>query len=40
MGKGNMLSGVLLPFLVSLISIIVSYKIWLKGISVYESAGS
>ncbi|WP_411170418.1 ABC transporter permease [Clostridium sp. MB05] len=39
-GKGNMLSGVLLPFLVSLISIIVSYKIWLKGISVYESAGS
>ncbi|GAA0085520.1 ABC transporter permease [Clostridium sp. CTA-7] len=39
-GKGNMISGVLLPFLVSLISIIVSYKIWLKGISVYESAGS
>ncbi|MDZ4957357.1 multidrug ABC transporter permease, partial [Clostridium perfringens] len=33
-GKGSILSGVLLPFLVSLISITVSYKIWLKGISV------
>lgn len=39
-GKGSILSGVLLPFLVSIISITVSYKIWLKGISVYESAGS
>ncbi|MBE6052507.1 MAG: multidrug ABC transporter permease [Clostridium sartagoforme] len=39
-GKGDILTGVLLPFIVSLVAIVVSYRIWLKGISVYESAGS
>jgi ABC-2 type transport system permease protein len=39
-GKGSILTGIFLPFVVSLLSIIISYKIWLKGISVYESAGS
>ncbi len=40
MGQGNYLTGIILPFIVSLIAITVSYNIWLKGISVYESSGS
>ncbi|MCF0149616.1 MAG: ABC-2 family transporter protein [Clostridium sp.] len=39
-GEGNIITGIVLPFIVSLVSITVSYNIWLKGISVYESAGS
>ncbi|GAB6169916.1 ABC transporter permease [Clostridium carnis] len=39
-GKGSFKTGVILPCVVSLISIIVAYFIWLSGIRVYESAGS
>lgn len=40
LGKGNFQTGVILTFVVSIVSIIVAYLIWLKGISVYESCGN
>lgn len=38
--KGSFLSGVIMTFVVSIASLIVAYRIWLKGISVYESCGN
>lgn len=40
LGKGSFISGVLLTFIISIVSIIIAYRIWLKGISGYESSGN
>lgn len=40
LGKGSFVTGVLLTFLVSALSIVVAYRIWLWGMSRYESTGS
>ena len=38
--KGSFLLGVVLTFVVSFISILIAYRIWLIGIKRYESSGS
>lgn len=40
LGKESFIMGVLVNAIVGILSILVAYFIWLKGISVYESAGS
>lgn len=40
LGKESFIMGVLVTAIVGILSILVAYFIWLKGISVYESAGS
>ena len=40
LGKGSFLLGVVLTFVVSFISILIAYRIWLIGIKRYESSGS
>lgn len=40
LGKGSFLFGVILTLVVGIISLLVAYMIWLKGISSYESAGN
>lgn len=40
LGKESLITSIGLTILVSIISIIVAYQIWLKGITKYESAGS
>lgn len=40
LGKGSIITGVLLTAVVAVVSITVAYCIWLKGMSLYESSGS
>lgn len=40
LGKGSFVSGILLTILVAIGSILVAYRIWLIGMSRYESTGS
>lgn len=40
LGRGNFGMGVVMTCLVSIISIFVAYRIWLRGIKIYESAGN
>lgn len=40
LGKGNFFTGIILTCVISIIAMIVSYRIWLIGISKYESSGS
>lgn len=40
LGKENLFNGVILTFLIAIIGSIISYTIWLKGMSRYESSGS
>lgn len=40
LGRGSFFQGVIMTFLISMISIFVAYRIWLVGISRYESTGS
>lgn len=40
LGKGSILTGVLLTGIVAAVFITIAYCIWLKGISLYESSGS
>lgn len=40
LGKGSVWSGVVATCFIGLIAITIAYRIWLKGIKVYESAGS
>ena len=40
LGKGNFLSGVVMTFIVAVVSFLLAYRIWLWGMSRYESTGS
>ena len=40
LGKENVFTGIILTCLVSIIALFVAYRIWLIGISKYESSGS
>lgn len=40
LGKGSLFTGIILTFLVAVIGMCIAYRIWLKGISNYESSGS
>jgi len=40
LGKGSLFTGVILTCIISIIAMIVAYRIWLIGISKYESSGS
>ncbi|EGT0692382.1 multidrug ABC transporter permease [Clostridium perfringens] len=40
LGKESFFMGVILTLIVGILSIIVSYRIWLKGVSSYESSGN
>lgn len=40
LGRGSFFQGVIMTFLISMLSILVAYRIWLIGISRYESTGS
>lgn len=40
LGKGSFTTGVLLTVVVGIVAISIAYLIWLKGITVYESAGN
>lgn len=40
LGKGNIFTGVILTIIVSIVAMAISYRIWLIGISKYESSGS
>lgn len=40
LGKGTFVSGVIMTFVVAVISFFVAYRIWLWGMSRYESTGS
>lgn len=40
LGKGDVFTGVILTFIVAIVSITVAYLIWIKGISIYESSGN
>ncbi len=40
LGKGSFSTGILLTFIISILSIIIAYMIWLRGISAYESSGN
>lgn len=40
LGKGSFISGVVMTFVVSCASIFVAYRIWIIGMSKYESTGS
>ena len=40
LGKGSFLTGVVMTFVVSVVSIVIAYRIWLLGMKQYESTGS
>lgn len=40
LGRGSLFQGVIMTFMISIISIFIAYRIWLIGISRYESTGS
>ena len=40
LGKGDIFTGVILTILISIIALFIAYRIWLIGITKYESSGS
>lgn len=40
LGKGDIFTGVILTILISIIALFIAYRIWLVGITKYESSGS
>lgn len=40
LGKGSFYKGIIITFIIAVVSITIAYRIWLKGISVYESSGN
>lgn len=40
LGKNSFNKGIIMTFIIAVVSITIAYRIWLKGISIYESSGN